>query len=189
MRREVRFLPFSTKTNKMEIKSLKITGDSTKREWAVYLFVATPSDKNENVKLYVGKVGDNRDGCNPVISRIGNHFSYNKIHSQIRNKIEKPEDYEYEYFYCHFGEYEENIEERFLSKQRINELERELNRKIQSKIIIYSNCKLLNPFTGKYVSKAKKESRNILNEKELDILNELVEKALSANTRLAIWRV
>ena len=107
----------------MEIKSLKISGDATKREWAVYLFLATPKNKTEPIKLYVGKVGDNRDGCNPVISRIGNHFSYNKVHSQIRNKIEKPEEYDYEYFYCQFGKYEDDIEIRFVSKQKINELE------------------------------------------------------------------
>jgi hypothetical protein len=166
----------------MEIKSLKISGDSTKREWAVYIFLATPKNKNESIKLYVGKVGDNRDGCNPVISRIGNHFSYNKIHSQIRNKIEKPEEYDYEYFYCQFGEYEENEKERFLSKQKINELERELNQRIQKIIISDLNYKLLNPFIGKYISKAKKESRNILNETELNILDKLIEKALSANS-------
>lgn len=28
----------------------------------------------ENTKLYVGKTGDNNDGCNPLISRCGNHF-------------------------------------------------------------------------------------------------------------------
>ena len=86
----------------MEIKSLKITGESTKRLWKVYLFIATPKDKNEIIKLYVGKVGNNRDGCTPVISGIGNHFSYNKIHSQIRNIIKKTAEYDYEYFYCHF---------------------------------------------------------------------------------------
>jgi hypothetical protein len=167
----------------MEIKSFKIPGESTKRQWAVYLFIATPKDKNEIIKLYVGKVGDNRDGCNPVISRIGNHFSYNKIHSQIRNKIEKTDEYDYEYFYCHFGEYEDNAEIRLESKQKINELERELNRKIQKQIFGNLNYILLNPYGGKYVSKTKKLSRNILNETEINILDKLIEKALSANTR------
>ncbi|MFH6993688.1 hypothetical protein [Flavobacterium sp. FlaQc-48] len=162
----------------MEIKSLKISGDSTKREWAVYLFIATPKNNAEKIKLYVGKVGDNRDGCNPVISRIGNHFSYNKIHSQIRNKVERPEEYEYEYFYCQFGKYEDEAEKRFESKQKINELERELNRKVQIRISTNSNYALLNPFIGKYISNAKRKSRNILSQNEIKILDQLVDKAL-----------
>ena len=166
----------------MEIKSLKISGDATKREWAVYIFLATPKNKTEPIKLYVGKVGDNRDGCNPVISRIGNHFSYNKVHSQIRNKIEKPEEYDYEYFYCQFGKYEDDIKIRFVNKQKINELERELNRKTQKKIISNPNYELLNPYGGKYISMVKKESRNILNEEELSILDRLIEKAFLVHT-------
>src|ERR1700739_1933196 len=58
--------------------------ESLKRKYSIYVVVATGA---EDIQLYVGKVGDNRDGCNPLISRCGNHFSYNKIHSQIRNKI------------------------------------------------------------------------------------------------------
>jgi hypothetical protein len=165
----------------MEIKSFKISGDSTKRQWAVYLFIATPKNKNEIIKLYVGKVGDNRDGCNPVISRIGNHFSFNKIHSQIRNKIEKTDAYDYEYFYYHFGQYEDNFEERLQSVQKINELERELNRKIQTQIFGNLKYVLLNPYSGNYISKTKKLSREILNETEKKILDELIEKALSDN--------
>jgi hypothetical protein len=60
-----------------------------KREYVVYVVIE--KDKN-NIKLYVGKTGDNREGCNPLISRCGNHFSYNKIHSQVRNKIVDHED-------------------------------------------------------------------------------------------------
>ena len=170
----------------MEIKSFKISGDSTKRQWAVYLFIATPKNENESIKLYVGKVGDNRDGCNPVISRIGNHFSYNKIHSQIRNKIEKTDEYDYEYFYCHFGEYENNIEARLESKQKTNELERELNRKIQTQIFGDLNYVLLNPYSGNYVTKSKKLSRDILNKTEMNTLDKLIENALSGNRSLSI---
>ncbi|MBO9585282.1 MAG: hypothetical protein J7574_14055 [Flavobacterium sp.] len=173
----------------MEIKSFKIPGESTKRQWAVYLFIATPRDTNEVIKIYVGKVGDNRDGCNPVISRIGNHFSYNKIHSQIRNKIEKTDEYDYEYFYYHFGEYEDDVEIRIESKQKINELERELNRKIQIQIFGDLKYILLNPYGGKYVSKTKKLSRKILNESELNILDKLIEKALSVNSHKVFGQV
>ncbi|MBB4804363.1 hypothetical protein HNP37_004450 [Flavobacterium nitrogenifigens] len=162
----------------MEIKSLKISGDSTKREWAVYLLIATPKTKKGIIKLYVGKVGDNRKGCNPIISRIGNHFSYNKIHSQIRNKLNNPEEYNYEYFYCHFGKYDDPTKNIVKSKEKINELERELNRKVQAKIINNPNYQLLNPFIGKYVSNFKKQSRNILDESEMAILQKLTEQAI-----------
>lgn len=56
-----------------------------KRKFSVYVVIAFGK---EDIKLYVGKTGDNREGCNPLISRCGNHFSYNKIHSQVRNKKE-----------------------------------------------------------------------------------------------------
>ena len=52
----------------MEIGSFKISGHSTKRQWAVYLFIATPINGNGQKKIYVGKVGDNRDDCNPFIA-------------------------------------------------------------------------------------------------------------------------
>ena len=42
----------------------------------------------------------------------------NKI--QIRNKIDNPAEYDYEYFYCQFGEYEENLDQRIKSKEKIN---------------------------------------------------------------------
>ncbi|OBX22194.1 MULTISPECIES: hypothetical protein [Bizionia] len=162
----------------MEIGSFKISGHSTKREWAVYLFIATPISENGLKKIYVGKVGDNRDGCNPVISRVGNHFSHNKIHSQIRNRIGKTEDYNYEYFYCHFGEYELNQESRIKSRQKTNELERELNRIVQKKIDTNS-YELLNPYKGNHISKSKRIERSeLINESEKNLLERLCEKAL-----------
>ena len=72
---------------------------------------------NENIEnkteyLYVGKLGDNRIGCNPVISRIGNHFSYNKIHSQFRNKAFENNcnlnNCNFRVFFKLFEEYNEN---------------------------------------------------------------------------------
>ena len=62
----------------------KLNSESLKREFSVYVVVAHGT---RGTLLYIGKTGDNREGCNPVISRCGNHFSYNAIHSQIRNKI------------------------------------------------------------------------------------------------------
>ncbi len=162
----------------MEIGSFKIPGHSTKREWAVYLFIATPIDGNGKKKLYVGKVGDNRDGCNPVISRVGNHFSHNKIHSQIRNKIGVTENYDYEYFYCHFGHYESDEMLKVKSRDKTNELERELNRIVQKRMN-KDSFELMNPFIGKTISKAKKAERaKLINESEKEMLEKLCAKAL-----------
>jgi len=70
----------------MSVNRFTVPGHSTRREFAVYVVVARKPISDEFF-IYVGKTGDNREGCNPVISRAGNHFSYNKIHSQVRNKI------------------------------------------------------------------------------------------------------
>ncbi|MFT4802136.1 MAG: hypothetical protein ACI93N_001912 [Flavobacteriaceae bacterium] len=162
----------------MELGSFKISGHSTKREWAVYMFIATPINGKGRKKIYVGKVGDNRDGCNPVISRVGNHFSHNKIHSQIRNRIGVTENYNYEYFYCHFGEYHSEIELRKTSRKKTNELEREFNRIVQKKMDI-NKFELINPFKGNHVSKSERiKQAELINESEIGILNKLCDKAL-----------
>ncbi|QED36702.1 hypothetical protein FK178_02770 [Antarcticibacterium arcticum] len=163
----------------MEIGSFTIPGHATKRKWAVYIFKAVPHNSDEIIQLYVGKVGDNRAGCNPVISRVGNHFSHNKIHSQIRNKIKTPEEYDYEYFYCHFDEYDEDCPERSETRERVNELERELNRKVQEKIENVKQVELLNPLKGTgYLARSKKEHRaQLLDLEEKAILQQLVNNA------------
>ena len=82
---------------------------------------------DQAVFLYVGKTGDNRAGCNPVVSRAGNHFSFNKIHSQMRNKLPvPPEECDFDFFYAAFDPYVDAPE----SRERIdvvNEMERRLN--------------------------------------------------------------
>lgn len=162
------------------IGSFKVPGHSTKREWAVYLIVARHKQDSQAIKIYVGKTGDNREGCNPVISRVGNHFSFNKIHSQIRNEIKNTEDYDYEYVYCHFGEYQEGDNSK--EKDRINELERRLNKKLQDRIGEDKNIDLVNTYKGKYISKKEKVKRKILvNTEDENLLDELIENALKVN--------
>lgn len=159
----------------MEIGSFKIPGHATRRHWGVYIFKAVPKDDSRDILLYVGKVGDNRAGCNPVISRVGNHFSYNKVHSQIRNKIDNPEEYDYEYYYCHFDEYEEDCPKRSETREKINELERELNRLIQQEFAENEKSTLLNPYYGKYISNKEKIRRSFLvDSKERNALNKLI---------------
>ena len=165
----------------MEIGNFKISGHSTKRNWAVYILVAKPKIKNKKTIIYVGKVGDNRAGCNPVISRVGNHFSYNKIHSQIRNAIPDTENYDYEYFYCHFDAYDTEKELWKKGREKTNELERELNRIVQ-KNINEKSSEFLNPYSGKYVSNAIKKYRSeLINNEEIAMLEKLCAKALIDN--------
>src|SRR5437016_9066342 len=112
----------------MSVGHFHIPGDATKRDYAAYIMVAT-NRRTGKRKLYVGKTGDNREGCNPVISRAGNHLSFNKIHSQMRNylKPDEPEDYDFDYFYTTFGCYVMPEESRD-GINIINEMERQLKR-------------------------------------------------------------
>jgi len=119
--------------------------ESLKRRFAVYVVVAKG---DFDTKLYVGKTGDNREGCNPVISRCGNHFSYNNIHSQVRNKIPDHELREYTYIFDHFDEYSDNIDVRREAIDRINEMERWLNEEIQALVDGVDDAELLNRFSG-----------------------------------------
>ncbi len=120
--------------------------ESLKRKFAVYIVVARSSD---NTKLYVGKTGDNNNGCNPLISRCGNHFSYNKMHSQIRNHLDDHEDRDYIYVFDHFDDYPEDDTARRGCIDKINEMERWLNEEIHRAIEGKKDIQLLNPFTGR----------------------------------------
>ena len=123
----------------------KLNSESLKRNFAVYVVIARTTG---DTKLYVGKTGDNREGCNPVISRCGNHFSYNKIHSQVRNKIPDHEHREYVYVFDHFDEYCMDNAKRRYAIDRINEMERWLNLRIQGEIAHMRGVALLNPYGG-----------------------------------------
>jgi len=119
--------------------------EALKRCFAVYVVVARGG---RETLLYVGKTGDNREGCNPLISRCGNHFSYNRIHSQVRNKIEVHESWRYTYVFDHFDTYCERQIERKSKVDRINEMERWVNVEIQGLIGKKSGITLLNPYRG-----------------------------------------
>ena len=153
------------------------------RRFAVYVVVA---HGEKDTKLYVGKTGDNREGCNPIISRCGNHFSYNKIHSQVRNKLSDHESRDYTYVFDHFGEYYKDKKKRQFSVDEINEMERWLNQSINKSIEHIKNCSLVNVYEAKgYVSKIEKEKRVAFrtkeNEKKIDAIVEEVMGELKAN--------
>ena len=125
--------------------TFSLNKESLKRKYSVYVVVARGPD---DAKLYVGKTGDNNDGCNPVISRCGNHFSYNKMHSQLRNKLADHEMREYTYIFDHFDAYPVDIGARRACLDRINEIERWVNVGIQGLIKNQEEFELLNPFAA-----------------------------------------
>lgn len=104
--------------------SFTLHKERLKRKFTVYVVVAKSID---DTKLYVGKTGDNNDGCNPLISHCGNHFSYDKMHSQVRNYLDDNEDRDYTYIFDHFDDYPENSAEMRACIDNINEMERWLN--------------------------------------------------------------
>lgn len=161
------------------IFEFELPGHVTRRDWAVYI-VIVKGKKKQSIKLYVGKTGDNRDGCNPIISRIGNHLSFNKIHSQLRNKIEDTINSEYRIVYYSFGAYE--TENRLDKRQITNQAERELNSMLISAIKNRPEFQIVNPFKGVGVTnKMRLERGCILSNKEKRKLNELIVSALQKN--------
>ncbi len=139
--------------------TFKLNKESLKREFSIYIVIIKQGEK---FKLYVGKTGDNRKGCNPVISRCGNHFSYNKIHSQIRNQIANHEDCEYTYVFDHFGKYLESDSEceRRNKIDEINEMERWLNKEVQNEVQNIKNVEVVNPYKGNgHLSSKEKDKR------------------------------
>ncbi len=165
-----------------QIDCIKIPGSATKREWAIYIFVAIPINVSLERLVYVGKVGDNRDGCNPVISRVGNHLSYNNTHSQLRNKIKKIgefkyDEFNYEYYYIHLGEYnaaeyKNNHELRKTDLSRVNALERGLNFEVKKIETVNKNIRFLNPITT-----TNKSSKYIISDFDKKIIDNLIKQA------------
>jgi len=136
----------------------KLNKESLKREFSVYVVII---HSNSKTKLYIGKTGDNREGCNPIISRCGNHFSYNHIHSQIRNVVENHEDCDYTYIFNHFGKYSNDKIVREKQIDEINEMERWLNIEIQKLPNKFSYCTVVNPFkNSSRISIKEQEYRN-----------------------------
>lgn len=144
----------------------RLNPESLRRRFSVYVVVAR---LDGDIRLYVGKTGDNREGCNPMISRCGNHFSYNKIHSQIRNKIPNHEEREYIYIFEHFDSYHSERPKRQEAIDRINEMERWLNQQVQTAVAGVRGCKLLNPYYGTAsVSRSESEKRKSFRTAEME---------------------
>lgn len=160
----------------------KLNKESLKREFSVYVVII---HSNSGINLYIGKTGDNREGCNPVISRCGNHFSYNHIHSQIRNAVDNHEDCDYTYVFNHFGKYSSDQIKRRKQINKINEMERWLNIEIQKLSNELKYCKVLNPYrNSSRINKNEKEYRNSFHTK----INEIKIKDIVNTVKLNISR-
>jgi len=109
----------------MKVGRLHVPAEATRREYAVYVMVARHRTA-KTVKLYIGKTGDNREGCNPVISRAGNHLSFNLLHAQSRNHLGDPEHYDFDFFFTSFGPYVQPSRSR-RGIDLVNQMERRLN--------------------------------------------------------------
>lgn len=152
----------------MSVERFSVPGHATRRRLSVYAVVATKIDSNDWY-IYVGKTGDNRAGCNPVISRAGNHFSYNRIHSQVRNKLAPtlPHEFDFEYFYVSFHNYSAEDSTLRHKINSINELERAANIAIHYALPEGYRNRLLNPYLRKgYLSKEKQAQRASLQSDE-----------------------
>lgn len=157
----------------------KLKKESLKREFSVYVVII---HSNIGTRLYIGKTGDNREGCNPIISRCGNHFSYNHIHSQIRNVVANHEDCDYTYVFNHFGKYSYDKIERKKQIDEINEMERWLNIEIQKISNDFNNCIVVNPFKGSSrVMKKEQEYRNSFHTSNNEIKIKDIVQTVSLN--------
>lgn len=155
--------------------------EALKRQFAVYVVIAR---NGSDIKLYVGKTGDNRDGCNPIISRCGNHFSYNSIHSQLRNKLPDHELRDYTYVFEHFDEYCDDLARRRFAIDKINEIERWVNTGIAELLQERPSCDLINPYKGLgHVPATQRQLRNNFRTPEttlrINALIKAVEKELT----------
>jgi len=140
----------------MKVFHFHVPAEATRREYAVYVMVARHR-KTKAVKLYVGKTGDNREGCNPVISRAGNHLSFNPIHAQSRNHLGAPENYDFEFFFTSFGPYVPPNRSRN-GIELVNEMERRLNVLAQETF-----GKIMNPLKlSRYLMRAEEDRRSRL---------------------------
>jgi len=140
----------------MKVHHFRVPAEAARRDYAVYLIVARHRTTRA-IRIYVGKTGDNREGCNPLISRAGNHLSFNPLHSQSRNHLINPEEFDFDFFFTTFGPYVRPSESRS-GIDLVNEMERQLNALAQKEL-----GEIVNPLKGSsFVSKAKRDARSLL---------------------------
>jgi hypothetical protein len=154
----------------MNTGHLYVPAEATRREYAVYVMVARHRT-TKTVKFYIGKTGDNREGCNPVISRAGNHLSFNPLHAQSRNHLGNPEHYDFDFFFTSFGPYVRPSQSR-CGIDLVNQMERCLNFLAQEAF-----GEIMNPLKlSRYVPRAERDRRSRLETpKRMSQLKKLVK--------------
>ena len=159
-----------------QVHRFSFPSEAIKRKWAVYIIVASHKISGHRM-AYIGKVGDNRDGCNPILSRIGNHFSHTKTHSQMRKHMGTVvDDHCYEAFFTHFGCYESGNKE---SRYHIDECERELVRYAKAQEKTQQTLKVINDAVKSETKKQKAERQALLSIDDKLRLLSLAEHALA----------
>lgn len=103
---------------------LRIPGEATRRESAVFLLVATHRASKARL-FFVGHTGDPFDGCNPVLSGVGKHFSHDPEHAPMRDRLKTPEEYDFDYYSVAFGISDQPSELRS-NVDLVQEMERQL---------------------------------------------------------------
>lgn len=165
----------------MAVQSFSLSGDVTRREYAIYAIVATPRKKGK-VLVHLGNTGDFKRNCNPVICWAGNHFSYNVIHNHKTIKVaSNPELYDYEFLYSVYDTWKDDDKGRE-RVELLNEMERELNRRLQDALKDSKKAELTNPHAGTgNINKAERLRREAFHNKKRDEqVVELLEEVLSA---------
>jgi hypothetical protein len=161
----------------MDLLEFFIPANATLRKWGVYLIVAEDIESKAKY-VYIGKIGDNRKGCNPIISRIGNHFSFNKKHSQFRNnELITADKCNYRIFYKLFDDYTEHNENiRIENKDKTNERERLLNRIVQE---IKEKQNLDFTIINLLSKTVKNKYLNVLNHSEISEIDKFAQEVIS----------
>jgi hypothetical protein len=158
-----------------------VPGHSIRRSFSVYVVVAEPHENGSPLKIYVGKTGDNRSGCNSVITRFGVHVSFVRDAPLRKNHFkEELPNFDYRIFYAHFDIYDADSPARD-PIDAINEMERALNQIAQEKAGEPSRYEVVNPYKGKgYCSREKRAKLAALRTPErMERLSALWEKVES----------
>ncbi len=163
----------------MTVHSFSLTGESTRRDYAVYVAIAAPRKKGK-LLLHTGNTGDFKRNCNPVACWAGNHFSHNVIHAHQTLKITaSPEQYDYQFLFTVYDTWKDDDKGRE-RVELVNEMERELNRQLQLAVKDSKKAELTNAHAGTgNIMKAEKLRRaGFHNKKRMEQVKELLQNVV-----------
>lgn len=163
----------------MTVQTFNVPGEATRREYAIYAVIARPRRKGK-ILLHTGNTGDFKRNCNPVLCWAGNHFSHNVIHAHKTIKISaSPEQYDYEFLWSVFEGWKDDDKGRE-RVELVNEMERELNRRLQVLFTDGKKAELTNPHagTGNIMKVEKLRRLSFHSKKRFDQVQELVDQVV-----------